>query len=201
MTTPSRTNAGTWQPSDHPRAQTPGTPSNGRFVEKARTGDDINLAAVPAATARPFVFDRNYDNYEQVRPYFDDYCTVRAEIEAAGKYTYNDSFKGRIPSLAGTSNKDEDTAIYMLQSMHSRDEMDRQVEEFTAGGGYDIEDVVGEKRGTIAQYAFYVGGTGFKVLNDVRVKRENNRTLYKLPRQRDWRFLAVGTALFQEGTR
>lgn len=190
-----------WVASDHPRTQAPGTPGNGRFVEKPRTGDDISLTA-PASAPAPFVFDRDYGNYEQVRPYFAEYCAVLAELENAGQYPYNNSFKGRVPSLAGASDKDEDTAIYMLQSMHSRDDMDRKVAQFAADGGYDVEELDGsERRGTIAKYGFYVGGTGWEVLEDVRVKRQGNRTLYKRPRQREWRVLDSSRALFQEGTR
>ena len=42
----------------------------------------------------PFVFDKNYDNVEQLRPYFDDFMAIYDTIEGV---KYNDIFKGRIP--------------------------------------------------------------------------------------------------------
>jgi hypothetical protein len=168
-------------------------PNRAHFAAKQQSEADVTLSS----PVEPFVFDRDYDNHEQVRPYFADYENVRMEIEDAGKYPYDASFKGQIQSLAGTSDKDETTAIYMLQQMYSRDQMNRDVRAFTAAGGYDVEEVIGEQRGDLATYGYYVGGTGWSVIEDARVKRENGRTLVKEPRQRNWRVLGAGKALFK----
>ncbi|MGW8431451.1 hypothetical protein ACWGJ9_10205 [Curtobacterium citreum] len=169
------------------------TPNRAHFAAKQQSEATVSLST----PAKPFVFDKNYDNYEQVRPYFTDYENLRVELEDAGKYPYDASFKGKLPSLAGTTDKDETTAIYMLQQMYSRDQMDREVRSFTAFGGRDVEKIVGEQRGDLATYGFYVGGTGWSVIKDARVKRENGRTLVKEPRQKNWRELGSGKALFK----
>jgi hypothetical protein len=169
------------------------TTNRAHFAAKQQTEATVSLTT----PAEPFVFDKDYDNYEQVRPYFADYENTRIELEDAGKYPYDESFKGQLPSLAGTSDKDETTAIYMLQQMYSREQMNREVRAFTAAGGRDAEGVVGEQRGDLATYGYYVGGTGWSVIKDARVKRENGRTMVKEPRQRNWRVLGAGNALFK----
>jgi hypothetical protein len=61
-------------------------------------------------TAELFIWDKNYDNKEQVRPYLAEYTALRD----AGTF-YNDDFKGKIPGVAGSPN--EDTAIYLLSNL------------------------------------------------------------------------------------
>lgn len=61
-------------------------------------------------TAELFIWDKNYRNLEQVRPYLAEYTALRA----AGTF-YNDDFKGKIPGVAGSPN--EDTAIYLLSNL------------------------------------------------------------------------------------
>ena len=89
------------------------------------------------------MFNRKYDDHQQVRPYMDEFNRVYDEIEAAGKYPYNDSFKGRIPSLAGTDDKNEDTAIYMLQNLRTLDAEAAKRAAFVESGGRKItaEDI------------------------------------------------------------
>lgn len=169
------------------------TANRAHFAAKQQTEADVSLTAPPT----PFVFDKNYDNYEQVRPYYADYENFRVELEDAGKYPYDEAFKGKLESLAGTSDKDETTAIYMLQQMHSREQMNREVRAFTATGGRDVEQIVGEQRGDLAMYGYYVGDTGWRVIEGARVKREDGRTYYKEFRQRDWRLVGAGKVLFK----
>ncbi len=181
------------------------TTNRAHFAAKQQSDATVTLTGTgtgtgtgtDAAAGEPFVWDNDYDNYEQVRPYFAEYQQVRDELTEAGKYPYNDSFKGRIPALAAASDSHEDTAIYMLQQMRSRDEMHQNRDAFIADGGYDVEEVIGEQRGDLATYGYYVGGTGWSVITDARVKREYGRTLVKEPRQRNWRVLSSGKALFK----
>ena len=142
----------------------------------------------------PFTFDKNYDNNEQVRPFYAAYSTVRAELEAAGQYPYNDSFKGRIPGIEGPS---EDTAIYLLQTMHDLDDMREKVAAF---GGVDAATLpVGETwRGDVAKYGWYMGGTGWQVYKDHRIERNSRGdVLLTAPRKRNG-FYALGSVLFRE---
>lgn len=134
----------------------------------------LERAGIVAAPSAPFVFDRDYNNHEQVRPYMDDFNRVYDEIVASGRYTYNDSFKGRIPSLAGTDSKNEDTAIYMCQTLRTLDDEAVKRQEFLASGGRKVtaDDLTpGEVlRGTVVKSGFYMGGTGWQVHDDVRVR-------------------------------
>ena len=119
----------------------------------------------------PFVFDKNYKNNEQVRPYFEDYSRVRAELDAANQYPYNDLFKGRIPGIDGPN---EDTAIYLLQTMHDLDALAVRIEDFLAQDGarwITAEDLATTQilRGTVVDTGFYVGGTGWKAYESARL--------------------------------
>lgn len=146
----------------------------------------LENAAQTAGTSparAPFVFDRNYDNHEQVRPYMDDFNRVHDEIVASGRYAYNDSFKGRIPSLAGTDSKNEDTAIYMMQNLRQLDIEDAKRQEFIESGGrkVTVDDLTPglELRGTVVRSGFYMGGTGWEEHENVRLRRHtypNGRT-------------------------
>lgn len=63
---------------------------------------------------RPFVFDKDYDNLAQVAHLYEAYIARYRELQQAGTYPYNDLFKGRIEGLVA-EDRDEDTAIYLLQ--------------------------------------------------------------------------------------
>ncbi|MFC0314875.1 hypothetical protein ACFQNE_14230 [Gordonia phosphorivorans] len=123
-----------------------------------------------ATTEKLFVWNRNYGDHEQVRPFMDQFLQVHAGIVGGGAYPYNDSFKGRIDGIAGSES--EDTAIYLLQNLKSLDELDVQVAEFVNNGGCRLTDsglVEGRMyRGTVVNYGFYVGGTGWRQHDNVR---------------------------------
>lgn len=61
-----------------------------------------------------FVFNKDYRDYAQVEEFLPAFMSRLAELESAGQYRYNDSFKGHIPGIEGPS---EDSAIYMLQGL------------------------------------------------------------------------------------
>lgn len=123
-----------------------------------------------ADTAVPFVWDRDHNNYEQVRPYLPAYLAICNEIAAAGGFPYNDSFRGRIPGVADS--EDEDTAIYMLSNLKGLDELNEQIAHFINDGGHHINDAPLDDdtvyRGTVVTHSFYVGGTGWKQYDNAR---------------------------------
>ncbi len=168
----------TFVETDHPRNHPTGRT---RFSEKANSAPEDGLTA---SSTEPFVFDGDFKNNEQVRPFFAEYSVVRAELVAAGEYPYDDSFKGRIPSLAGATDRDEDTAIYLLQTMHALDALAVRKADFLAGGGVSVETVnIGETvRGTVACYGFYVGGTGWREYEDARLTRDKHGRIIVRPR-------------------
>lgn len=66
------------------------------------------------STPAPFVFDRDYSNLDQVAHLWDAYTVRHQELASAGRYPYNIDFKGKIDGLVA-DDKNEDTAIYLLQ--------------------------------------------------------------------------------------
>jgi hypothetical protein len=132
--------------------------------------------AEPGDSPAPFVWDRSYDNNEQVRPYFAGYLAVRAEMDALGKYPYDDDFLGKIPGLEGPN---EATGIYMLQTMHRLDEVAVKVSDFKEAGGVDGDSIEDGRvyRGTVAVYGFYSGGTGYHEYPGARLAKDGRGRL------------------------
>lgn len=147
------------------------------------------MATTTTTAAPTFVWDENYDT-EQVRPYFEDYMAVRDEMIANGErgYYLNDSFRGRIPGIAGSER--EDTGIYLLQVLRSQTEKQAYIDAFVAAGGERLLDVLTEGRvvrGSLAMEGWYMNGTGWEVREDHRVTLLDGRVYFKAPRQRAWR--------------
>lgn len=131
----------------------------------------------------PFVWDRNYDNTEQVRPYLADFMVLKN----AG-FFYNDDFKGKIPGLANSAN--EDTGIYLLQNLARLDELRERTRAFIAAGGYALPHHTPMEigRGTLVRAGFYMCGTGWSEKQVAAVKVDERDTVYfKEPRQKNWR--------------
>jgi hypothetical protein len=79
----------------------------------------------------PWVWNNDYDDLEQVAEFLPAFLTVLADIESAGQYRYNDSFKGRIPGIAGDH---EDTGIYLLQGLERKRAQQSKVDDLLAQG-------------------------------------------------------------------
>lgn len=126
-----------------------------------------------------FVFDQNYDNNEQVRPFFADYMVIYRELEAAGKYPYNASLKGRVPGIEGD---DEDTAIYLLQRLRDLDALKLQISDFKASGGVEVTELAETIRGTVVVYGFYMGGSGWRQYDHARLVPRHGRPHAILPK-------------------
>lgn len=87
-------------------------------------------------TTKTFEFNKNYNDLAQVEQYLPAFLKRLAELEAAGEYRYNDSFKGTIPGIQG---EDEDTAIYLLQGLERQLKQDAKVVDLLAQG-YEYVD-------------------------------------------------------------
>lgn len=82
-------------------------------------------------TAAGYRFNKDYNDLEQVAEYLPAFLARLAALESAGQYRYNDSFKGHVPGIEGP---DEDTAIYLLQSLERQQEQDAKVAALLADG-------------------------------------------------------------------
>jgi len=129
-----------------------------------------------------WTFDRkNRNDLGQVAEFYPAYLARYTELREARQYPYNDSFKGHIPGIEGP---DEDRAIYMLQTLHRVREMEATIAERRADGWRDLDpaEVSGSlvRFAGVAQYGFYVGGTGWQEWERPRLTRVNS-SLWVIP--------------------
>lgn len=116
-----------------------------------------------------FAFNRDYDDYGQVRHMQPAYEAHRAMLDGAGRYPYNDSFRGMLGEEFATP-RDEESAIYMLQRLHDLDEIERKRAAFIAEGAEEITVLDGPRRfSRVVRYGWFMGGTGWAEFSDVRL--------------------------------
>lgn len=84
----------------------------------------------------PFTWNGDYSDFAQVERFLPAFLEVLDELEGAGQYRYNDSFKGRIPGIEGER---EDTAIYMLQGLQRQRAQDFKIADLIAQGYEHID--------------------------------------------------------------
>lgn len=117
-----------------------------------------------------WTWNKDYKDLSQVEPFWPAYKAVFDELEALGQYPYNDSFKGRIPGIEGP---DEDRAIYMLQTLRDVRAMEAKVAQCREQGWIDVTPAdltsTPQRFAKVAQYAFYMGGTGFQQWDGARL--------------------------------
>lgn len=134
----------------------------------------------------PFVFDRDYDNREQVRHLMPEYRDRRRELDAAGRFAYNAEFLN-LPGLASSADRDKDAAIYLLHGLFTLDEEAERETAFLADGGRIVDPAEFDAdpalllRGTIVHRNFYVGGTGWTEYKQARLGR-HKLSYYVLPK-------------------
>lgn len=145
----------------------------------------------------PFTFNKNYKDRSQIAEFFDDFAAIHAEILAAGQYPNNSRFKGRIPGLAASTDKDEDSAIYMLQTELSLREMEAKVAACLATGFEAIDRAPDEttKFAVIVCYGFYVSGTGWVEWHNARFLRHSGSDVVLPKGKRTHGTIALGKLL------
>lgn len=137
---------------------------------------------------------RDYHDRTQVAPYWDAYLARFGELEAAGRYPYNDDFKGRI----GAPEADEDFLIYMCQKERRLRDDEAKVAAALADGCVPIASVNGVERfARVIRYGWYVGGTGWQEWADARLTTTTWGALAVIPKGRRTRghVLDGGTVL------
>lgn len=113
---------------------------------------------------------KDHHNLSQVFPLLPAYLARLAELEAAGRYPYNDDFKGHLPGVAG---KDEDTAIYRLQSLRGVHADAIKVNEAWDEGFRPLDpgtlSATPTKVRALVEFGWYMGGSGFRRSEEVRL--------------------------------
>lgn len=150
-----------------------------------------------------WTFNRDYKDLGQVEQFYPAYLARYEQLVAAGKYPYNDEFKGCLPGAEGPS---EDAAIYLCQTLRSVREMEAQVAALRAAGWRDLEpgelDKGPVRFAGVAQYGWYMGGTGLKVWGSARIAQRETYQVVLPGRSRTNGHIVAGKLLVQpEGAR
>lgn len=147
-------------------------------------------ASEPQTIAPVWRFNRDYDDVEQVAPFLPDFLTRLAELEAAGQYRYNDSFRGSIPGIAGP---DEDRGIYLLQGLERQRAQDAKVAELLARGYERVETLDGVRRfAHVVLYPTRRGGGEWAEYRQARLVPRNGGPYAVLPKGKRTNGYSIG---------
>lgn len=136
---------------------------------------------------------RDYRDRTQVAPFWDAYLARLSELEAAGRYPYNDDFRGHI---GADGREDEDFLIYMCQKeRHIRDTESKVADRLAAGFVPLTGDHEEGKYAAVAEYAFYHDESGFREYRDVRLVRRHGHLIVLPRRARTRGYLLTGSVL------
>jgi hypothetical protein len=140
-----------------------------------------------------WTFNRDYKDLAQVEEFYSAYLAVFNELRAAGRYSYNDSFKGRIPGIEGPQ---EDTGIYLLQNLRAVRELAAKIADYRAVGWRDVgrADLDGApvRFAGIAEYGQCMGGTGWHEWGSARLTRYHGSVMVLPGRNRTSGHLVSG---------
>lgn len=132
-----------------------------------------------------WAFNKDFHDYEQIAPFWDAYMARFHELESAGRYPYNDDFRG---CLGGTwaTERDEDTAVYLCQKRrHILDDEAKVAAAIAEGGFVPIERVDAPlKCASVIYYKFENEETGFKRWDNVRLVPGLTGMAVMMPRAR-----------------
>lgn len=122
---------------------------------------------------KKFIFDGNYRNLAQVEPYFSQFKPLHDKFEEGGNFAYNSLFNGLIDGLKDSTKDNEETAIYLLQSLDSQKNRDSKIEALLKDGYVKLENG-GENK----KYKKIVQiGTDYSI--DSTREYENGTVIYK----------------------
>lgn len=79
-----------------------------------------------------YKFDGNYENLDQVKEFYDEFKKIKDSIEGVA---YNSLFEGKIAGIAGD---DEQTAIYLLQSLDTENRRQAKINELQNEGYKEV---------------------------------------------------------------
>jgi hypothetical protein len=103
----------------------------------------MSITATPATIDSGWRFNRDYGDYSQVERFLPAFMARLAELETAGRYRYDASFKGHIPGIGGPN---EDTAIYLLQGLERVKAEEAMVAQLLADGYEYVTELDGPRK-------------------------------------------------------
>jgi hypothetical protein len=141
-----------------------------------------------------FVWNRDYSDHEQVRPFLPAFSVLYEALEARGDHYYDDAFLGLIPEIAGD---DEGTALYLLKGLYRLEREHEQVAEIRETHDELVEINLERRFASVVVYrpGYYVGGGGrIDRYEAARVVPRDGRPYAILPRGARTRGHAIGSA-------
>ncbi len=90
-----------------------------------------------------FKFNGKYKDLKQVEKFYTDFIKIDKQFEKEEKFAYNDLFKGKIKGIEG---EDENTAIYLLQSLKTQKSKEEKIKNLLKDGFREITTGEGIKK-------------------------------------------------------
>ncbi len=154
---------------------------------------------MPDTTTETFIWDRDYRNLAQVFPFLPAYIARLRELEAAGQYPYNASFNDHIPGIDPPRSNGESTGVFLLQRLRDiEDDAHRVNAAWDAGyRPLDKSTLSGNpvRVAGLVEFGWYVGDTGFRLSENVRLCLHHNDVAVLAPRARTRGRFASGQML------
>lgn len=140
-----------------------------------------------STTATPFVFNKDFDDLDQVAHLWPTYTARYRELTEAGQYPYDDLFKGHFGALVADG-KNEDAAIYLLQVTRHVREYEARVRALREGGYTEPEQATKARNAKYASVAmvgreYHSGRYGdIRILEGARLVYQDGHVIAVLPK-------------------
>jgi hypothetical protein len=127
-----------------------------------------------------WAFNGNYDDYEQVEQFYPMFKKLHDEIIEKGGFPYNSLFEGKFNI---EDNKQEKTAIYLLQQSETEKMRQAKIINLLADGFQHIEKVdKPTKFKKIVQVGTDYSRASTKEYDNAKIFSENGKSLFILPK-------------------
>lgn len=137
-----------------------------------------------------WMFDKNYKNTEQVEDLMPAFLARFAELDPSMTFAYNDSFRGH---MGIDDSPNQDTAIYLCQTLKRRRELAGMVSERLAEGYVPVDHLDGSVRcAAVFYYGWDMSGTSHKEWTDVRLVPYRSEMMVMPKRARTRGYLVSG---------
>lgn len=83
-----------------------------------------------------FKFNASFKDLTQVKRFYPAFIKIYNQLKVEGKYPYNSLFKDKIKGIKGD---DEDTAIYLLQTLQTQKSRENKIENLLERGYKELK--------------------------------------------------------------
>ena len=89
-----------------------------------------------------FIFNKNYEDLEQVKEFYPDFLREYQSLKAKNQYPYNSLFEGKIKGLEESTEHNEKTGIYLLQRLQEKTEKETRERKMTDDGWVKLTEEI-----------------------------------------------------------